>query len=104
MTGRLVSAAVLAFAASLLITGSAVGIEGAVTIVDPAAGTALNNPTPQISGTATDGGGDVTVQVLDADDAVVASFVKATAGGIGSSMTPTGQRRRLPNSRTGSTR
>jgi hypothetical protein len=81
MTGRLVSAAVLAFAASLLITGSAVGIEGAVTIVDPAAGTALNNPTPQISGTATDGGGDVTVQVLDADDAVVASFVKATAGG-----------------------
>ena len=32
MTGRLFSAAVLAFAAALLMTGSAVGIDGAVTI------------------------------------------------------------------------
>jgi len=32
MTGRLFSAAVLAFALSLFITGSAVGIDGAVTI------------------------------------------------------------------------
>ncbi len=81
MSRRLVSAAALAFGASLLITGSAVGIEGAVTIIDPAAGAALNDHTPQISGTATDGGGDVTVQILDAGDAVVASFVKATLGG-----------------------
>jgi len=81
MTGRLVSATVLACAASLLIAGSAVGIDPAVTIVDPAAGAALDNPTPQISGTATDGGGDVTVEVRDAGDGVVASFVEATAGG-----------------------
>ena len=81
MTGRLVSAAVLAFAASLLIAGSAVGIDPAVTIVDPVAGAALDNPTPQISGTATDGGEDVIVEVRDAGDGVVASFVEATAGG-----------------------
>ena len=46
MSRRLVLAAALAFGASLLITGSAVGIEGAVTIIDLAAGAALNDHTP----------------------------------------------------------
>jgi hypothetical protein len=81
VTGRLVSAAALAFAASLLITGSAVGIDPAVTIVNPATGAALNNPTPQVSGTAAAGAGDVTVQILDAGNAVAATFVEATSAG-----------------------
>ena len=80
MTGRLVGAVALAFATALLITGSAVGVDGAVTISQPVDGAALNDRTPEISGTATAAGGDVTVEVV-ADPApdpvvVLASFVK----------------------------
>ena len=78
MTRRLASATVLALVASLLITGGAVGDPPALTIDEPGEGEVLADSTPPISGTATNGGGNVTVQVLDAGLAVVASFVEAT--------------------------
>jgi len=82
MTGRLFSAAVLVFAVSLLITGSAVGIGPAVTITSPALGFFVNDATPTITGSASEAS-DVTVKVWSGTDTSVAPLASATAPVVG---------------------
>ncbi|CAN5199256.1 hypothetical protein BH18ACT14_BH18ACT14_19930 [soil metagenome] len=83
MTGRLVSAAVLAFAVSLLIAGSAVGLGPAVTITSPVAGSFVDDATPTVTGSASEAS-DVTVKIWSGNDTMVpplASAPSAVAGG-----------------------
>ena len=67
MTGRLVLAAVLAFGASLLITGSAAGIGPVVAITSPGAAAFVKDATPTIEGSASEAS-EVTVDVWPGSD------------------------------------
>jgi hypothetical protein len=78
MIRRLVWAAALTFAVSLLITGSAVGVAPVVTITSPTESEFVNHATPTIEGSASDTS-DVTVEIWAGTDTTGVPLATQTA-------------------------